>query len=151
MSDIDNSPSISPYITVKDAAAAIEFYCSALGAEEDFRLCDPADGRIGHAQLNFGTSTLMISDEYPDFGALGPITFGGSPVKLHLTVEDVNSVFAKALELGAVELRPVHDEFYGSRSGMLTDPFGHTWHIETQIEHVPAEEMQNRWDSAGSD
>lgn len=136
---------LSPYIAVSDAAAAITFYVDALGAEERFRLVDPTDGRIGHAQLDFGDASLMISDEYPDFGALSPGAVGGTPVKLHLYVDDVDAVFAAAIERGAMELRPVKGQFHGDRSGMLVDPFGHMWFIATKGEIVTPEEMQARW------
>jgi len=139
---------LSPYINVKGASKAIDFYCAAFGAKEIFRLVDPSDGRVGHAELQLGDNVMMISDEYPDFGALGPVSFGGSPVKLYLNVEDVDNVFAKAIKLGAVELRGLKDEFHGSRSGVLTDPFGHVWHIDTLIEDVSPEEMQQRWNDS---
>lgn len=137
--------SLSPYIVVRDAAAAIGFYVAAFGAEELFRLVDPADGRVGHAELKFGDTTLMLSDEYPDFGALSPDSVGGSPVKFQIAVPDVDSVFAHALALGATEVRPVKDQFFGERVGMLTDPFGHSWSLATRVEEVSAEEMQRRW------
>lgn len=145
-----NKLMLSSYINVKGAAEAIKFYCSVFGATELYRLIDPADGRIGHAQLQFGDSLMMISDEYPDFGALSPIAFGGSPVKLHLSVADVDQTFADALAHGAVEVRGVKNQFHGGRSGVLTDPFGHLWHLDTKIEDVSPEEMQRRWDSAGT-
>jgi len=134
-----------PYIAVRDGAAAIDFYTRAFGAVEKYRLEDPADGRIGHAEISLGSSTLMLSDEYPDFGALAPESLGGSPVKLHLYVEDVDTVFAGAIAAGGVELRPVKDQFFGDRSGMLQDPFGHTWFLASLKEEVSPEEMQKRW------
>lgn len=141
---------LSPYIAVRGAAEAIEFYKAAFDAEEVFRLTDPADGRIGHAELKLGASTLMVSDEYPDFGAISPQAVGGSPVNLHLYVENVDAVFARALDLGATELRPVKDQFFGDRSGMLTDPFGHAWFISTRKKEMTGEDMQRRWE-AGPD
>lgn len=144
MADHPSNP-LSPYITVGDASAAIEFYVSVFGAVEMYRLTDPADGRIGHAELKFGNATIMISDEYPDFGAISPETLGGSPVKLHLYVQDADDVFAKALEKGATELRPVKNQFFGDRSGQLADPWGHVWFIATKGEEVPPDEMQRRW------
>ncbi|MEM7524010.1 MAG: VOC family protein, partial [Pseudomonadota bacterium] len=110
---------LSPYIAVSDAAAAIEFYVSVFNGEEAFRLVDPTDGRIGHAQIAFGDASMMISDAYPEFGALTPDAVGGTPVKLHLYVDDVDAVFAAATARGATELRPVKDQFHGDRSGML--------------------------------
>ena len=141
---------LSPYLTVKDAAAAIEFYRVAFGAAEQFRLIGP-DGRIGHAELRIGGSTLMISDEWPDFGALSPPTIGGSPVKLHLYVDDCDAVVGRAVAAGATLLRPVVDQFYGDRSGMIADPFGHAWFVATLKEMVSPEEMQRRWTSALGD
>jgi PhnB protein len=139
------SHSLSPYLTVKGARAAINFYVAALGAEEMFALVDPSDGRIGHAELKFGTTTIMLSDEYPDFGAIAPETIGGSPVKLHIYVDNVDALFAKAIALGGIEVRPVKDQFFGDRSGMLLDPFGHTWMIATLKEKVSPQDMQKRW------
>lgn len=139
---------LSPYITVKNAAEAIDFYTNALGAQERFRLADPGDGRIGHAELALGDATLMVSDEYPDFGALGPDAVGGTPVTLHVYVDDVDATFKKALSLGATELRPVKDEFYGDRTGALVDPYGHKWMLATRKEEVSTEEMQKRWREA---
>ena len=151
MSDAEKGAlKLSPYLNVQDASAAIEFYCSVFAASERYRLVDPNDGRIGHAELQFGDETMMISDEYPDFGATGPLSFGGSPVKLHLSVEDVEQVFERAIENGAVEIRSVKTQFHGSRSGVLTDPFGHVWHLETKIEDVSPDDMQRRWNAASS-
>src|SRR5215218_5682200 len=106
---------LSPYITVKDAAAALDFYREAFGAEEQFRLKAP-EGKIGHAEIRIGEATLMLSDEWPDFGALSPPTIGGSPVKLHLYVDDADATVARAVAAGATLLRPVADQFYGDRS-----------------------------------
>lgn len=137
--------SLSPYITVQNAAEAIEFYIAAFGAKEVFRLVDPSDGRIGHAEIVIGGITFMLSDEYPDFGALSPETVGGSPVKFQFYVDDVDAMFSAAIALGATELRPVKDQFFGDRSGMLTDPFGHSWTLASKGESVSPEEMQKRW------
>jgi PhnB protein len=137
--------SLSPYLTVKNASKAIDFYIEAFGAEELYRLVDPGDGRIGHAQINIGPSLVMISDEYPDFGSLSPQSLGGSPVKLVLMVDDIESFFKRAIDAGAMELRPVHDEFHGHRSGVITDPFGHIWHIQMKIEELSEDEVQGRW------
>lgn len=139
------SKAVTPYIAVRDAAAAIDFYVRAFGAVETLRLVDPGDGRIGHAEVRIGEATLMLSDEYPDFGAVAPETVGGSPVKLHLYVSDVDKVFEKAVSAGATELRPVKDQFFGDRSGMLLDPFGHQWFLASKLEDVTQEEMQRRW------
>jgi PhnB protein len=135
--------SITPYLIVSDATRAIEFYKRAFGAAELFRLGAPG-GKVGHAELKFGDSTVMLADEFPEMGARGPQTIGGSPVHLLLYVEDVDKVFATALAAGAVEARPVQDQFYGDRAGNLTDPFGHSWTIATHKEDVSAEEMARR-------
>jgi PhnB protein len=140
--------SLSPYITVQNASSAIDFYVAAFGASEAFRLIDPADGRIGHAEVVIGGMTIMLSDEYPDFGALSPETVGGSPVKFQVYVDDVDAVFSSALALGASELRPVKDQFFGDRSGMLIDPFGHSWTVASKGDDVSPEEMQKRWDES---
>ena len=143
MSSSENT--LSPYIAVRGAAAAIDFYVAAFGAIERFRLVDPSDGRIGHAEIALGSAVMMLSDEYPDFGAHSPESIGGSPTKLHLYVEDVDAVFSRALAAGATELRPVKDQFHGDRSGLLEDPFGHQWFLASRKEDVSAEEMQLRW------
>ena len=139
--------SLTPYLTISNARAAIDFYVAAFGAEEMFALVDPADGRIGHAEVRFGTTTIFISDEYPDFGAISPETLGGSPVRMHIYVEDVDTLFPKAIALGATELRPVKDQFHGDRSGMLLDPFGHSWFVATFKNKILPEEMQKRWNA----
>jgi PhnB protein len=149
MAKVDPVPkgfhSVTPYLTVKGAAAALDFYARAFGAVELYRLVGP-DGRIGHAELRIGDSVLMLSDEYPDFGALGPVAIGGTPVKLQIYVPDADAAVARAVAAGATLLRPVQDQFHGSRSGMVADPFGHGWFIATQTEEVEPAEMQRRWD-----
>jgi PhnB protein len=137
-------PTLSAYLIVQGAPAAIEFYTRVFGAKELYRLSEPT-GRIGHAELELGGTRLMLADEYPDFGALSPPTVGGSPVSLHLLVEDVDQVVAQAVEQGATLIRKVKDEFHGYRSGIVADPFGHRWHLATLIEAVSPEEMQRRW------
>jgi PhnB protein len=147
-STLGSTTSMSPYMTVSNATGAIDFYVAAFGAEEVFRLVDPADGRIGHAEIVIGGVTIMLSDEYPDFGALSPETIGGSPVKFQVYVSDVDAAFSSALALGASELRPVKDQFFGDRSGMLIDPFGHSWTIASKGNEVSPEEMQKRWNDS---
>ncbi len=139
--------SLSPYLAVADAQAAIDFYVQALGAQVDFKLIDPSDGRIGHAELTFGTTRLFIADEYPDFGAVGPHTLGGSPVKFHLNVADADAFVAKAARHGASVLRAVKLEFHGHRTGLIADPFGYSWFVASKAEDVSAQEMQRRWDA----
>ncbi|AWZ08158.1 MULTISPECIES: VOC family protein [unclassified Streptomyces] len=140
-------PRITPYLCVDGAAAAIDFYVSVLGATERMRMPAP-DGRIGHAELELGNSVIMLADEYPDLGFRSPNTVGGSPVTLHVYVEDVDAVFAKALGLGATQLSAVKDEFYGDRTGQFEDPFGHRWNVATHVEDVPPQEMERRAEEA---
>jgi PhnB protein len=135
---------LTPYLVVKDAARAIEFYKAAFDATELFRLTDP-QGKVGHAELTIRDSLLMLADEFPDFGALSPASIGGSPVSIHLYVDDVDRVVAGATAAGATVLRAVKDEFYGDRSGVVVDPFGHKWHLATRKETVSPQEMQRRW------
>jgi len=137
----------SPYLNIKGASDALQFYKQAFGAQENYRLIDPVDGRIGHAEFELGGMVFMLSDEYPDYGAVSPVTLGGSPVKFHLTVSDIDAYFANALEAGATTIRDVKEEFHGNRSGVLADPFGFSWHISQPIEELSAEEMQERWAS----
>ncbi|MFV0277680.1 MAG: VOC family protein [Parahaliea sp.] len=135
--------SVTPYLMLRDAAAAIDFYQRALGAVELFRMA-MADGKIGHAELQIGDSRIMLADEFPAMQCVGPETLDGTSVSLMLYVEDVDSQFATALAAGAVELRPVTDQFYGDRSGTLRDPFGHVWTIGTHVEDVAPEELEQR-------
>jgi PhnB protein len=142
---IEKGPfSLTPYIIVKGADAAIAFYVKVLGAREEFRLAEP-NGRIGHAELAIGDGRVMLADESPSFGALSPPTVGGTPVSLHLYVEDVDAVVKKAEAAGATVLRPVEDQFYGDRSGMIADPFGHRWHLATRKRAVTPGEMQKKY------
>ena len=136
-------PRVSPYLICDGAAAAIDFYSSVLGATERMRMPGP-DGKLGHAELQLGNSVIMLADENPDFGAQSPKTVGGTPVTLHTYVEDVDAVFAAALEAGASELRAIENQFYGDRAGAFEDPFGHHWHIATHVEDVSPEEMEKR-------
>jgi len=142
-----HSHPLAPYLIVKGAARAIEHYVEAFGAKEIYRLCEPS-GKVGHAELEIGSSRFMLADEYPDWGALSPITVGGSPVSLHLYVDDVDAVVARAVACGATLLRAVKDEFFGDRTGQVVDPFGHKWFLATRKEQVSPEEMQRRMDAA---
>jgi len=137
--------SLTAYISVKGALDAIEFYKNAFGAKETGRLTMP-DGSIGHAELEIGDSKIMLAEENEQWGNLSPQTIGGSPVSLCIYVEDVDAVFAKALKAGASVTGEmvVKDQFYGDRTGGITDPFGHKWSIMTHIEDVSFEEMQKR-------
>ena len=138
-----NYPRVMPYLIVDGAADAITFYESVLGATERMRMAGP-DGRVGHAELEVGDSVIMLADENPDMDALGPRSIGGSPVAIHVYVEDVDAAFDRALGAGAKTLRPIEDRFYGDRSGTLEDPFGHRWDLATHVEDVPPEEMSRR-------
>ncbi len=135
---------LTPHLVLRDAARAIDWYVSVLGAVEEFRLTEPS-GKVGHAELRLGGGRLMLADEYPDYQALGPEAVGGTPVRLHLYVSDVDAVVARAVAAGATLLRPVQDEFYGDRAGMLRDPFGHLWHLASRREEVSPAQMQQRW------
>jgi len=134
----------TPYLIAKDAAAAIEFYKKAFGATEFERITDET-GAVRHGEFQIGDSRFMITDEHPDFPAWqGPLSRGGTPVHIYLYVEDVDAVFKHAISCGATELLPVKDQFYGDRSGGVTDPFGHVWYIATRIEEVSTEEIMRR-------
>ena len=144
----DGHHSVTPYLTVKNAAAALEFYKKAFGATEMLRHIDPTNGKVGHAELVIGSSRIMICDEYPDFGALSPPAIGGSPVKLLLYVQDADAAMRQAVAAGATELRPVKMQFYGDRSGTVLDPVGFSWSLATPVEEVSPEEMQRRFSVA---
>lgn len=133
----------TPYLIVKGAAEAIEFYKRAFGATELLRMADPK-GRVGHAEIRIGDSVIMLADEYPEMGHRGPRSLGGSSVSILLYLEDVDTVFERALKAGARAQRPVQNQFYGDRSGTLEDPFGHVWTIATHVEDVPEEELKRR-------
>ena len=139
----DGYHSVTPYLIVGGAARALEFYQRVFGAVEKFRMEGP-DGRVGHAEIQIGDSHLMLADEHPERNIRGPLSIGGNAMSLLLYVEDVDAQFKKAIEAGAKEKMPVQDQFYGDRSGTLTDPFGHVWTIATHKEDVSFEEMQRR-------
>jgi PhnB protein len=139
----DEYPQVTPYLIVDGANAAIEFYAEVLGTTERMRLPGP-DGRLGHAELQLGSSMIMLADEMPQMGILSPKTIGGSPVTISVYVEDVDAVFDRAVKAGAKALRPVEDQFYGDRSGQFEDPFGHRWSVATHTEDVPPDEMARR-------
>jgi PhnB protein len=139
--------SVTPYLILSGAADAIEFYKSAFGAAEVMRMPAPG-GKVGHAEVEIGGSRIMLADEYPDMGYRGPKAIGGTPVTLHLYVDDVDAVARQAVAAGAKELRPVKDQFYGDRSGSFEDPFGHVWHISTHKEEVPPDELKRRAEEA---
>lgn len=133
------------YLRLKNTAAAISFYEKAFGAKEKFRLVEPG-GRIGHAELLFGGTTVMVSEEFPELGIFGPAG-GNTSVGIHLHVDDADAVIARAVAEGAVVVRGIQDHFYGERSGAVRDPFGHEWLIGHEIEKVSPEEMQRRYEA----
>jgi len=135
--------SVTPYLVVDGAAEAIRWYGQAFGATEILCLPMPG-GRIGHAEIRIGDSIVMLADEWPDMDIVGPKTRGGPTTSLMIYVEDVDSAFARAMEAGAIQERPVETQFYGDRSGTLIDPFGHRWTISTHVEDVPEDELQRR-------
>lgn len=139
----DGYPRVTPYLCVDGADAAIAFYTKVLGATEKVRMGAPL-GKIGHAELELGDSIVMLADEHPEVGFLGPKTVGGTPVTISVYVEDVDAVYERAVAEGASAERPVEDQFYGDRTGQFQDPFGHRWHVATHVEDVPPDEMQKR-------
>lgn len=136
-------PRVTPYLSIDGAAAAIDFYCDIFGANERMRMAGP-DGKVGHAELEIGSSVIMLADAFPEMGAPTPKELGGSPVFLMVYVEDVDDVFARAIKAGAKELQAVQDQFYGDRSGQFEDPFGHRWNVASHVEDVPPDEMDKR-------
>jgi PhnB protein len=147
MSDVkpipDGYPQITPYLCVDGAAAAIDFYRQVFGATERMRMPAP-EGRIGHAELQIGDSKIMLADEHPEMDFRSPRAIGGTPVLLHLYVEDVDNVVGRAVAAGAKVVRPVQDQFYGDRSGSVADPYGHIWHVATHTEDLSPDEIRKR-------
>ena len=137
--------SVTPYLVVKGAARAIEYYKKVFGAAEVFRMDQP-DGKVGHAELQIGDSRIMLADENPSMGQghASAESIGASPVSLYLYIPDVDSVVERAVAAGAKVLRPVQDQFYGDRNGFIQDPFGHLWGIATHIEDVAPQELAER-------
>src|SRR5437762_9367608 len=135
--------SVTPYLIFSGASDAIAFYKMALGAEEVMRL-DAPDGKIGHAEIKIGDSRIMLADEHPEIQALSPKTVGGSPVSLHLYVEDVDKAVERAIAAGGKLIRPVADQFYGDRVGGIEDPFGYRWFIATHKEDLTMDEIRRR-------
>ncbi len=140
----DGYHTATPYLIVKGAARALEFYKKAFGAEELLRMTDPTGG-IGHAEIKIGDSPIMLADEHPEMGYRGPRSSDGTSVSILLYVDDVDARFARAIAAGATATRPVRDEFYGDRTGTLTDPFGHVWSLATHTEDVPPAELDRRF------
>jgi PhnB protein len=141
--------SVTPYLAVRNASAALDFYQKAFGATELMRMPDD-QGRVAHAEIKIGDSPIMLADEHPELDFLGPESRGGSSVGLLIYTEDVDALFRRAMEAGATEVRPLKDEFYGDRTGTVRDPFGHVWHLSTHKEDVSPEEMEERMKSQRS-
>ena len=139
---------VTPYLSIKDAATAIDYYKLAFGATELVRMPD-SQGRISHAELKIGDSMIMLADEHPEMGFRGPGSLGGTTISIVLYVEDVDAVFDRAIKAGGRSQRPVVDQFYGDRMGTLEDPFGHVWTVGTHVEDVSPEEMKKRMAAAG--
>jgi PhnB protein len=142
----DGYHSVTPYLIVAAAADAIEYYKKAFGATELFRM--DHEGKVGHAELKIGDSPIMLADEYPQMGYRSPKALGGTPLSIMIYVEDVDTVYKRAIDSGGTEVKPLQDQFYGDRSGTLTDPFGHVWTVATHKEDVSMEEMNRRMAAA---
>lgn len=134
---------VTPYLIIRDASRAIDFYKKAFGATELMRFPGP-DGKIGHAELKIGQGIIMLADESPEMGHKSPLSLGGTPISLMFYVADVDAQFGRAVAAGGTVKNPLKDQFYGDRSGTITDPFGHVWTIATHTEDVSADEMQRR-------
>ncbi len=134
---------LTPYLIARNAARAIEFYTSAFGAKELYRLPGPS-GQVGHAELQIGDSRFMLADESPDRGAVAPRAEQGHSVSFLVYVADVDAAFRRAIDAGATQLRAVENQFYGDRAGTLKDPFGHQWTLATHVEDVSSDEMRRR-------
>ena len=145
----DGYSTVTPYLYIKGATAAIDYYKKVFGAQEIMRLEAPG-GMIGHAELKIGDSIIMLGDENPQWGTKSPTTLGGSATGMHVYVDDVDSVIQVAVDAGAQLIRPVKDQFYGDRSGTVIDPFGHIWSVATHIEDVSPEELNKRMAAAMS-
>lgn len=139
----DGYHSVTPYLIIKGAAAAIDYYKKVFGATELFRMAGP-DGKVGHAEIKIGDSPIMLADEHPDLGHVGPQTLGGTSVGIMIYVDNVDKMFNAAIAAGGQQIKPVENQFYGDRSGTLKDPFGHMWTVATHVEDVAPEEMQKR-------
>ena len=139
----DGYSQVSPYLCIDGASDAIEFYGSVFGATERMRMPSPG-GKVGHAELEIGDAVIMLADEFPEMGVRSPKAIGGTPVTIFVYVDDVDSVFERAMSAGATSLRAVENQFYGDRSGQFEDPFGHRWSVATHVEDVPPDEMAKR-------
>jgi PhnB protein len=143
----DGYHTLTPYLTVRDAVRAIEFYKQAFGAQERGIMKGP-DGKVMHAELKIGDSIIMLADEFPDHGVVSPQTTGGAGMGLHIYVDSVDTAFDRAVKAGAQVEMPVTDQFWGDRYGKLKDPFGHKWSIATHTKDMSADEMKRNMDEA---
>jgi len=137
---------VTPYLIVEKAVDALAYYQRAFDAVETLRLAGPS-GKVAHAEIRIGDSLVCLADEFPELGYCGPKTRGGTPVTLLVYVEDVDARFRQAIDAGAVERRPLQDQFYGDRTGTLEDPFGHVWTFATHIEDLTQEELDKRYEA----
>jgi PhnB protein len=146
---LERASTVVPYLCINGAAQAIEFYKKAFGAREVGPRIAAAGGRVGHAEIAIGESTLMLADEHPELKFVSPQTLGGAPVQFFVAVADVDAMVARAVQAGSRLTRPIADQFYGHRTGEITDPFGYRWTLATKIEDVSDEEIQRRAKAAG--
>jgi PhnB protein len=144
----DEYPQVMPYLIVDGANEAIKFYQGVFGATERMRIEGP-DGKLGHAELQIGEAVIMLADENPGMNIEGPRSVGGTPVTIHVYVEDADGTFGRAVQAGAKPLRSVEDQFYGDRSGQFEDPYGHRWNVATHVEDVAEDEMLRRASEIG--
>jgi PhnB protein len=142
--------SVQAHFTVRGGQDALSFYEKAFGAEVLYRLINPADGSLGHAEMRIGDTVMMLNDEYTDFGAIAPDTLGGSPLQFVIMADDIEAAMAQAVAAGATLLRPISLQFHGHKAGVLMDPFGHRWSVLEKVEDVAPAEMQRRWDSGAA-
>ncbi|HEU5197095.1 MAG TPA: VOC family protein [Methylomirabilota bacterium] len=136
---------VIPYLCIKGAARAIEFYVKAFGARETYARITDGEGRVGHAEITIGGSTLFMADEHPEIGVISPATLGGSHMSFVINLPNVDDVVKQAVAAGGRLSRPVENKFYGHRSGEITDPFGYRWTLSTKVEDVSEGEVQRRW------
>jgi PhnB protein len=146
--DAPVTTTVTPYLTVSDAAAALDWYAQAFGAAETFRVVGD-DGRVGHAEFRIGAAHFMLSDEYPEIGVRSPSSLGGTAIALHLTVTDVDALFAHAVAAGATSLGEPADQPHGARHGTLVDPFGHRWMLSQPLERFDLDTYRERAEGSG--
>jgi PhnB protein len=143
-SSVNPVPEVIPYLCIRGAAKAIEFYANAFGARETFTRITDSTGRVGHAEIQIGASTIMLADEHPERGFVSPPTLGGAHMQFFVSVPDADAAVSRAVGAGGRLTRPVQNQFYGHRSGEITDPFGYRWTLSTKVEDVSDDEMRRR-------